>query len=70
MGRDAGAVVGENSCPPPEILAIYLARESRITSAVFVQRNGFGSSFHALRRDTLVGRSTELDRLVLCKIVS
>src|SRR3981189_1287797 len=28
--------------------AIYLARESRISSAVLFQRNGFGLSFHAL----------------------
>ena len=35
-------------CPPLEILAIYLARESSISSTVFVQRNGLGLSFHAL----------------------
>ena len=33
-------------CSPPEIRCRYRARESRISSAVFFQTNGFGLSFH------------------------
>jgi hypothetical protein len=33
------------SCPSPEIRAIYLASDSRISSAVLVQLNGRGFSF-------------------------
>src|SRR4051794_35916909 len=47
--RGDGLLLEANyQCPASEILAIYLARNWRTSSAVFVQTNGFGSWFQLL----------------------